>query len=174
MAKKIFNSDVEILGALNMSTVPNSIGEVLTFDALNQVSKRTYAEILTDIGAVAKAGDTMTGDLIVPDEAYGIPWNANLEVPTKNAIYDEMELKLDSSSYTAADVLSKLLTVDGSGSGLDADKLDGLNSLDFARAGARTDNYVWVRRTSTPFYVTNQGTGDIAAFRAGAGDGSSY
>jgi len=35
--------------------------------------------------------------------------------------------KLNSSSYTAADVLSKLLTVDGSGTGLDADKIDGYN-----------------------------------------------
>ena len=36
--------------------------------------------------------------------------------------------KLESSSYTAADVLTKIKTVDGSGSGLDADLLDGLNS----------------------------------------------
>lgn len=35
--------------------------------------------------------------------------------------------KLETSAYTAADVLSKLLTVDGSGSGLDADLLDGYN-----------------------------------------------
>lgn len=35
--------------------------------------------------------------------------------------------KLNSSSYTASDVLSKLLTVDGSGTGLDADKIDGYN-----------------------------------------------
>lgn len=33
--------------------------------------------------------------------------------------------KLDASSYTAADVLAKMLTVDGAGSGLDADLLDG-------------------------------------------------
>lgn len=33
-----------------------------------------------------------------------------------------------SSSYTAADVLTKIKTVDGAGSGLDADLLDGLNS----------------------------------------------
>ena len=38
-----------------------------------------------------------------------------------------------SSSYTASDILSKLLTVDGSGSGLDADLLDGLDSSVFAR-----------------------------------------
>ena len=35
--------------------------------------------------------------------------------------------KLDSSSYTASDVLAKLLTVDGTGTGLDADKIDGYN-----------------------------------------------
>lgn len=33
--------------------------------------------------------------------------------------------KLEASNYTAADVLAKLLTVDGPASGLDADKLDG-------------------------------------------------
>jgi hypothetical protein len=41
---------------------------------------------------------------------------------------NELATKLTASGYTAADVLSKLLTVDGSGSGLDADLLDGLNS----------------------------------------------
>lgn len=39
------------------------------------------------------------------------------------------------SGYTAADVLSKLLTVDGSGSGLDADLLDGNSSAAFEVAG---------------------------------------
>lgn len=48
--------------------------------------------------------------------------------------------KLDSSSYTAADVLSKLLTVDGSGSGLDADTLDGISSAGFATAGHNHDS----------------------------------
>lgn len=36
--------------------------------------------------------------------------------------------KLPSASYTAADVLAKLLTVDGAGSGIDADLLDGQSS----------------------------------------------
>tara|TARA_R110000772_G_scaffold203489_4_gene313662 strand:+ start:2366 stop:3280 length:915 start_codon:yes stop_codon:yes gene_type:complete len=40
----------------------------------------------------------------------------------------EVGTKLTSTDYTAADVLSKLLTVDGSGTGLDADLLDGLHS----------------------------------------------
>ena len=43
-------------------------------------------------------------------------------------------LKLDAANYTAADVLSKLLSVDGAGSGLDADTLDGLSSAAFSAA----------------------------------------
>ena len=46
---------------------------------------------------------------------------------------------LPSSSYTAADVLTKIKTVDGAGSGLDADTLDGVQASAFATlAGAET------------------------------------
>lgn len=41
----------------------------------------------------------------------------------------ELATKLDTDEYTAADVLTKIKTVDGSGSGLDADLLDGLNAV---------------------------------------------
>lgn len=44
-----------------------------------------------------------------------------------------LDSKLNSSAYTAADVLSKLKTVDGSGSGLDADLLDGLHASSFSK-----------------------------------------
>ena len=40
----------------------------------------------------------------------------------------EVGEKLDAADYTAADILTKIKTVDGSTSGLDADLLDGLNS----------------------------------------------
>lgn len=43
-------------------------------------------------------------------------------------INNELTGKLNSTSYTASDVLDKIKTVDGTGSGLDADLLDGLNS----------------------------------------------
>lgn len=32
-----------------------------------------------------------TVDVTVPDEAYGVGWDGNLEVPTKNAVYDKIE-----------------------------------------------------------------------------------
>lgn len=43
-------------------------------------------------------------------------------------INTELGTKLTATDYTAADVLTKLKTVDGSGSGLDADLLDGMTS----------------------------------------------
>lgn len=45
-------------------------------------------------------------------------------------VTNQIGQKLDSASYTAADVLAKLLTVDGAGSGLDADTLDGIQGAD--------------------------------------------
>jgi len=47
---------------------------------------------------------------------------------TETEVDTQMSAKLDSSSYTAADVLTKIKTVDGTGSGLDADLLDGYNT----------------------------------------------
>ena len=61
-------------------------------------------------------------------------------------INTEVGTKLTASSYTAADVLSKLLTVDGAGSGLDADLLDGLTT-----ASANTASTVVVRDASGNF-----------------------
>lgn len=46
---------------------------------------------ITDGNIVPEAGGTFTGDISVPDEAYGSGWNGSVEVPTKNAIYDKIE-----------------------------------------------------------------------------------
>jgi hypothetical protein len=44
-----------------------------------------------DSEKVNRNGDTMTGDLSVPDDVYDASWNGNLEVPTKNALYDKIQ-----------------------------------------------------------------------------------
>jgi len=49
-------------------------------------------------------------------------------------IQTQLNAKLASSSYTASDVLTKIKTVDGTGSGLDADTLDGSEATAFATA----------------------------------------
>lgn len=71
--------------------------------------------------------------------------NAEVDANFSN-INTEVSTKLNTSSYTAADVLSKLLTVDGVGSGLDADTLDGLSS-----ATANTVSTIVARDSSGNF-----------------------
>ena len=51
---------------------------------------------------------------------------------TTTQVTEAISSKLDSSAYTAADVLSKLTTVDGENSGLDADLLDGKQGSEYA------------------------------------------
>lgn len=80
---------------------------------------------------------------------------------------------LPSSSYTAADVLSKMLTVDGAASGLDADLLDGQHGAYYAPIASPTF-------TGTPVITNADGTGTCRIARifvqsgdpgADAGDG---
>lgn len=71
---------------------------------------------------------SMTGPVSAP----------NLDYTEITALVAALALKLDISAYTAADVLAKLLTVDGAGSGLDADLLDGQSSAAFLSAASYT------------------------------------
>lgn len=67
-------------------------------------------------------------------DTWGTKWNSNLDsidaaVKTvsnvANAAQSAASAALPASSYTASDIRTKLLTVDGTGSGVDADLLDG-------------------------------------------------
>jgi hypothetical protein len=69
------------------------------------------------------------------------------------------------TDYTANDVLSKLVTVDGTGSGLDADLLDGLNSLDFLQVG----NNLFELSADPTLARTNLGLGNSSTYNAGTG-----
>lgn len=70
-----------------LSTISaNGVWGTITGTLSNQTDLQSALD-----GKVNKAGDTMTGDLIVPDEVYWAWWNGSLEVPTKNALYDKIE-----------------------------------------------------------------------------------
>jgi hypothetical protein len=81
--------------------------------------------------------DTFTGALTVTQDVIA---NAFVKTGGTSSQFLKADGTIDGAayvpfaSYTAADVLSKLLTVDGSGSGLDADLLDGVNSGSFLRS----------------------------------------
>lgn len=68
--------------------------------------------------------------------------------------------KLAISGYTAADVLAKLLTVDGAGSGLDADLLDGQSGAFYLARANHTGTQTWSTITSTPTTLAGYGIAD--------------
>jgi len=82
-----------------------------------------------------------------------------------SAIQTQLGTKLASASYTAADVLSKLLTVSGAGSSLDADLLDGQHGsyyLDLGNATGTLSN----AKTS----ATSSNTGSTIVLRDSSGN----
>jgi hypothetical protein len=82
--------------------------------------------------------------------------NAEVDANFSN-ISTQIALGQTAASYTAADVLAKLVTVDGAGSNLDADLLDGMNS-----ATANTASTIVARDASGNFAA-----GTITAALAG-------
>lgn len=110
-----------------------------------------------DTEKVAKAGDTMTGDLNVPDEAYGAPWDGSTEVPTKNALYDKIQSLSAMAVGTEATILALTPT-----SGLTA---YGTDTQFFYVA----DGTNW-RRASLKFY-TDSANPDMGYLQNNAKDG---
>lgn len=108
------------------------------------------------------ATHTVTGTIAASDVTV-TPVGGIAATDAQAAIAELDTEKLAASSYTAADVLSKLLTVDGAGSGLDADLLDGNSSAAFALSA-----------TSLTAGAGLTGGGDLSAsrtFDVGAGTG---
>jgi hypothetical protein len=94
----------------------------------------------TDDLAIIDWDDLPSGGVVAAEDVSFTP-AGNIAATDAQAAIEELDTeKLAASAYTAADVLSKLLTVDGSGSGLDADLLDGNSSAFFATATGLSDH----------------------------------
>jgi hypothetical protein len=79
--------------------------------------------------------------------------------------------KLNSSSYTASDVLTKIKTVDGTGSGLDADTVDGIQASSFLRSDtddSASGNYT----ISGSINLSNHNT--VPRLKLNSGDSSTF
>ena len=102
-------------------------------------SRALSASVTTDIDDISKAPNAPTVKLYVTgltdalDSRVDTLETSVLTFATTTYVDNSLAGKLDSTSYTASDVLTKIKTVDGAGSGLDADLLDGLDSSDFVR-----------------------------------------
>lgn len=78
----------------------------------------TGNQTITLSGDVSGSGTTSI-EITVLDDSH------NHIIGNVDGLQDALDLKLNSSEYTASDVLTKIKTVDGSTSGLDSDLLDG-------------------------------------------------
>ena len=68
---------------------------------------------------------------VIAGKVSSLGWRTLLDTANYVGILDSRYLQ--KSSYTASDILAKLKTVDGSGSGLDADLLDGYHATSLSR-----------------------------------------
>ncbi len=91
----------------------------------------TGNQTITLSGDVSGSGTTSIAVTIADD-------SHNHVISNVDGLQTALDAKLASSSYTASDVLTKIKTVDGAGSGLDADLLDGLSSASFATSAQGT------------------------------------
>lgn len=96
-------------GAVEELTV--GTGLTLSAGSLAASTNLQLWHAVTPSSYAALAGATFVGDVIVPDEAYGVGWNGSTEVPTKNAIYDKIETISGLSDGDKGDI-----TVSSSGS----------------------------------------------------------
>jgi len=124
----------------NTTITSNTAGEILKWNGSAWVNN-TLAEAgiqpagsyLTGNQTITLSGDvsgsgTTSISVTVADDSH------NHIISNVDGLQTALDAKLASSSYTASDVLSKLLTVDGSGSNLDADLLDGVQGSSYLRS----------------------------------------
>lgn len=130
----------------DLSTVASNATTALsTAQAAIPASEKGAADGVAGLGGDGKVPTAQLPDSVVS----GIPdWPDITNKPTEfnpsahthvigdvTNLQTSLDAKLASASYTAADVLAKLLTVDGAGTGVNADLLDGLHASSFALAG---------------------------------------
>ena len=114
---------VQNLGRVTKVNATNGGGVVMGSGRANDVPNLTDGNIF-----IGNASGTYDKRAIVAADISDFTATAtelNYTDGVTSSIQTQLNSKLPSSSYTASDVLTKIKTVDGSGSGLDADRLDG-------------------------------------------------
>ena len=134
-----------VVGDVTGDLTGDMAGDVYAQDGTSVVLQNgTDGSDATFTGKLATArAITLTGDVTGTanfDGSADVSITATVADDSHNHIIGDvdglqtaLDAKLPSSAYTAADVLSKIKTVDGSGSGLNADLLDGLSSGSFTK-----------------------------------------
>jgi hypothetical protein len=111
-------------------TLSDSLIEILNNDktAISCNSGTTFPTTNLQIGMLCYRTDQLKLYQLIGTN----PDTWRLIMDLASGIDTQFAAKLNAASYTAADVLAKLITVDGTGTGLDADLLDGQHASAFA------------------------------------------
>ena len=154
----------------------------------------TGSGTLTDLGDVSIA-TTATADptLTLSGDASGSATFTNLGnatltvtvaddshnhvISNVDGLQTALDAKLASSSYTASDVLTKIKTVDGSGSGLDADTLDGVQGSSFLRsdtADIATQRVVFQANTTNNWDTIGTSTASLGSIEINNTTGDAF
>jgi hypothetical protein len=168
----------------DISLNATDISHALTYVPLD-ATIYTATDVLNKLVTVDGSGSQLDADLLDGQQGnYYNDWNNLFNKPsmvnTFNSRVGDISLNatdigtaltyvpLDASTYTASDVLNKLITVDGSGSQLDADYLDGLDGSFYRNAsninaGVLSVTYggIGVNNLSTNKLLVGNGTNGI-------------
>ena len=120
------------------------------------ISSPSPAQILSDLSTVDGSGSGIDADLLDGQHASAFAAASHTHpISEVTDLQSSLNDKLNISSYTATDVLAKLKTVDGAGSGIDADLLDGLDSTQFIRSDVDDEatGLLKLSNTSTPYQL---------------------
>jgi hypothetical protein len=111
-------------------TLSDSLNEILNNDktAISCNSGTTFPTTNQQVGMLCYRSDQLKLYQLISTN----PDSWRLIMDLASGIDTQFAAKLNAATYTAADVLAKLLTVDGAGTGLDADLLDGQQASAFA------------------------------------------
>ena len=145
----------------NAADIATNTGKLAGIEA-GATGDQSAAEILTAIKTVDGAGSGLDADLLDGNSSAHYATAASVSTNTSNIATNTGKLAGIEAGATAdqsaAEILTAIKTVDGAGSGLDADKLDGNSSAHYATAASVS--------TNTSNIATN--TGKLAGIEAGA------
>jgi len=155
----VIDSNGVVVNGVNIATYTADNSEAITvLNSNSSVAGSIDAKISSVVGAAPEALNTLTELAAAINDDQNFAGTVTASLATKATIVNlsaettardlletnlqaQINNKLNFNDYNSADVLAKLLTTDGAGSGLDADTLDGkqLSDIEADRQAADAD-----------------------------------